>query len=273
MSDRSVKFLILGSAFILILSASILYVVFDRQGYSKNKVNAYVNYNINDYIEVNAVSLPDYSNIYRSINVSKITFKNLDTSLTSSFMTKEEELISYITSYYNETISTKNSEGQSDYEPLGVVSSKYKTLINGAVLSIFYELDFTLDQNVYENNIKSYIITLNIDLGTNKILTNDDLLSKYNYTRESISEKLYEDSIVIPKGQIVIDKNTNISLTRSDIERKRKDYVERIVSEFDNIINMYIESNSLVLVYDEKRLSETFFTGNFMTNISTKYLK
>lgn len=267
MSDKSVKILIVAAAFILILSASILYVVFDRQGYSKNKVNSYVNYDVNDYIEVSNVPFTTYGDAYSSINVSKITFQNLDTSLTSTFLEEEEKLINYVSAYYREITQRDN------YEPLNTVNTKYKTLINGAVLSVFYELDFVLDQNLFENNIKSYIITLNIDLGTKKVLTSDDLLSKYNYTRDSISERLFSDSVLIPKGQIVIDKNTNISLTRSDIERKKTEYVNRIISEFDNIINMYIESNSLAIVYDKKRLNDLFYSDKFVTDINIKYLK
>ena len=72
-----------------------------------------------------------------------------------------------------------------------------KTQINGAVLSIYYQVNFNLDENIFEDNIKSYITTLNIDLGTNKILTNDDLLSKYSYTKEYIADKLFTENVLI----------------------------------------------------------------------------
>ena len=43
-------------------------------------------------------------------------------------------------------------------------------------LSIYYELDFNLDKNIYSNNIKKYVITTNVDLATGRILSNNDLL-------------------------------------------------------------------------------------------------
>ena len=140
--------------------------------------------------------------------------------------------------------------------------------INNAILSIYYELDFDLD-----NNIMNYVITTNIDLATGKVLTNDDFLMKYNYTKKYIAEKLYEEDLLINEGQIVIDKNTNISLTKSDIERKKNEYIDRIISEFDNIIKVYIENKSLTLVYNKRDLRNIFFDNNFDSEIIVRYLK
>ena len=267
MSDRKVRGLVILAAIILLLSGLILYIVFDRQGMGNNKTGNYVNYNVNDYIEVTPVVFNEYSNVYSSVNVSRIDIKNIDEDITSDFIEKEEEFIGYIAGYYKEI---SNSSG---YVPVNTVSSTIKTQINGAVLSIFYKLDFNLDVNIFEDNIKSYIVTINIDLGTNKVLTGDDLLSKYNYSKEYIAEKLFIDDVLIEKGQVVVDKNTNISLTRSDIERKKEEYIERISLEFNNIIDMYIENGSLVLVYDKKELNNVFFDNKFDTDVKFKYLK
>ena len=108
---------------------------------------------------------------------------------------------------------------------------------------------------------------------TNKVLTNADLLLKYDYNKNFIADKLFIEEILIGKGQVVIDKNTNISLTRSDIERKKDSYINRIILDFDNTIDMYIESNNLVLVYDKKELKNNFFDNEFETDIVFKYLK
>lgn len=267
MSDRKVRGLVILAAIILLLSGLILYIVFDRQGMGNNKTGNYVNYNVNDYIEVTPVVFNEYSNVYSSVNVSRIDIKNIDEDITSDFIEKEEEFIGYITGYYKEI---SNSSG---YVPVNTVFSTIKTQINGAVLSIFYKLDFNLDVNIFEDNIKSYIVTINIDLGTNKVLTGGDLLSKYNYSKEYIAEKLFIDDVLIEKGQVVVDKNTNISLTRSDIERKKEEYIERISLEFNNIIDMYIENGSLVLVYDKKELNNVFFDNKFDTDVKFKYLK
>ena len=118
-----------------------------------------------------------------------------------------------------------------------------------------------------------YVITTNIDLGTNKVLSNNELLGKYNYTKEYIAEKIFDEDLLISNGQVVIDKNTNISLTKEDIERKKSDYVNRIISEFDNIIKVYIENKSLTLVYNKRDLRGIFFDNEFDSEIIIRYLK
>ena len=139
-------------------------------------------------------------------------------------------------------------------------------LLNGCYSSL-------LDNDIFVDSNMNYIITYNIDLMTNKILTNDDLLSKYNYSKNYIGEKLFIEDILIGNDQVVIDKYTNISLTQKDIERRKDYYVERIIQEFDSIVVMYIDSGSLVLSYDKNKLKEIFFDGDFNTQIQERYLK
>ena len=106
-----------------------------------------------------------------------------------------------------------------------------------------------------------------------KVLNTDDLLNKYNYTKNYISEKIFNDDVLINENEVVIDKNTNISFTKKDIERKKMEYINRIVTDFDNIIKVYIERGSLVLVYDSKEIKNIFFEGDFDNNIKLRYLK
>lgn len=267
MSDRKAKLLIIFSAIFLVLVGIILYFLFDTQGYSKNKSGGYIKYKVEDYVETNLISYNNYNDFYSNIDVTKIKLKNLDGELIKKFNDSQEEIISYIDAYY------KNININDGYRPSSWVISDYKTSINGAVLSLFYELNFNLDRNYFNEYEKNYIITLNIDLGTNRLLTNDDLLSKYNYTKEYIAEKLFNDDVLINDGEIVIDKNTNISLTKNDIMRKKEVYVNTIVNNFDNIIKLYIEDDSLVLVYDKRDLRELFFDNIFDMDIKTRYLK
>ena len=114
---------------------------------------------------------------------------------------------------------------------------------------------------------------MNIDLANEEVLNNDYLLKKYDYSKEYLSEKIFEEDVLISNNQVVIDRNTNITLTKSDIESQKKDYVDRIVREFDNIIEMYIENNSLVIVYDKKELNNIFFDNDYIPEIKIRYLK
>lgn len=267
MNDNKVRVLVMMTAVVLLIAGAVLYFVFDRQNLGNHKTDNYVNYNVNDYVEITPVAFSNYDDVYSSINVSRVEIKNLDESIIKDFITREEEIIDYITGYYNEISACDG------YLPVNSVNSSIKTQLNGAVLSIFYRVDFYLDEDIFYDNVKCYFVAINIDLGTNKVLTNDDLLSKYNYTKNYIADKIFNEDVLIDKNQVVIDNDTNISLTKSDIERKKEEYVNRIISEFDNIIEIYIEENSLVLVYDAKQLKSIFFDNEFDIDIKLRYLK
>ena len=267
MSDRKAKYLVMGGALFLILMGVFLYRLFEYQGYKESKEkNVYVNYEVNDYVTVSSVYLDNYSEVFNDINVEKITFKNVDDSLTKDFLKEQDEIINYIKRYYNEIIKEEHTN-------LNTVNNRIKTMVNDTILSVYYELEFVFDENIYSDNIRNYIITYNLDLKTMKVLTTDDLLNKYNYTKDYISEKIFNDDILISDNELVIDKSTNISFTKRDIERKKDEYINRIVTDFGNIIKMYIERGSLVLVYDSKVIKNIFFDGEFDTNIKVRYLK
>lgn len=269
MSEKAAKVLVVVSAIFLLLVGFGLYKLFEYQGINKDTTSRkIVNYDIKDYVETVPVVFNGYSNVYSKINVSRVNLKDLDNNVIKSFMDEEDKLIEYITTYYNEI----NNEVE-NYIPSNEVSSSIKMQINGAILSIYYELDFNLDKNIYSNNIKKYVITTNIDLATGRILSNNDLLKKYNYTRKYIVEKIFDEDLIIGNGQIVIDKNTNISLTKEDIERNKEEYINELITEFDNFINMYIDNKALVIVYNKSELRNMFFDNDFDSELIVRYLK
>ncbi len=269
MSEKTAKALVVVSAIFLLLVGFGLYKLFEYQGINKDTTSRkIVNYDIKDYVETVPVVFNGYSNVYSKINVSRVNLKDLDNDVIKNFMDEEDKLIEYITTYYNEI----NNEVE-NYIPSNEVSSSIKMQINGAILSIYYELDFNLDKNIYSNNIKKYVITTNIDLATGRILSNNDLLKKYNYTRKYIVEKIFDEDLIIGNGQIVIDKNTNISLTKEDIERNKEEYINELITEFDNFINMYIDNKTLVIVYNKSELRNMFFDNDFDSELIVRYLK
>jgi len=269
MSEKTAKALVVVSAIFLLLVGFGLYKLFEYQGINKDTTSRkIVNYDIKDYVETVPVVFNGYSNVYSKINVSRVTLKDLDNDVIKNFMDEEDKLIEYITTYYNEI----NNEVE-NYIPSNEVTSSIKMQINSAILSIYYELDFNLDKNIYSNNIKKYVITTNIDLATGRILSNNDLLKKYNYTRKYIVEKIFDEDLIIGNGQIVIDKNTNISLTKEDIERNKEEYINELITEFDNFINMYIDNKTLVIVYNKSELRNMFFDNEFDSELIVRYLK
>ena len=269
MSEKTAKALVVVSAIFLLLVGFGLYKLFEYQGINKDTTSRkIVNYDIKDYVETVPVVFNGYSNVYSKINVSRVTLKDLDNDVIKNFMDEEDKLIEYITTYYNEI----NNEVE-NYIPSNEVTSSIKMQINSAILSIYYELDFNLDKNIYSNNIKKYVITTNVDLATGRILSNNDLLKRYNYTRKYIVEKIFDEDLIIGNGQIVIDKNTNISLTKEDIERNKEEYINELITEFDNFINMYIDNKTLVIVYNKSELRNMFFDNDFDSELIVRYLK
>lgn len=267
MNDRKVRGLVLFVAVILLLAGSLLFFIFDKQGMTKNKNGNYISYNVDDYVEIMPLIFCDYFDVYNKIDVSKINIKNLSSELIQEFENEQRQVIEYITLYY------KQIKSKDIYSNINTVISTTKAQVNGTILSIYHRIDFDLDSNIFVNTNKNYVIICNIDLRTNKILTNDDLLSKYNYSKEYIAEKFFIEDILINNGQIVIAKDTNISLTRKDIERKKDDYIKRIIEEFDDIVTTYVDNGSLVLTYDKKDLKSIFFDNEFDTQIRERYLK
>lgn len=269
MSEKTAKALVVVSAIFLLLVGFGLYKLFEYQGINKDTTSRkIVNYDIKDYVETVPVVFNGYSNVYSKINVSRVNLKDLDNNVIKNFMDEEDKLIEYITTYYNEI----NNEVE-NYIPSNEVTSSIKMQINGAILSIYYELDFNLDKNIYSNNVKKYVITTNVDLATGRVLSNNDLLKKYNYTRKYIVEKIFDEDLIIGNGQIVIDKNTNISLTKEDIERNKEEYINELITEFDNFINMYIDNKTLVIVYNKSELRNMFFDNDFDSELIVRYLK
>ena len=61
MSDKKARVLVLGAAIFLVVSGIFLYKLFDYQGYRDAKQkNAYINYDVNDYVTVTTVTFDNY---------------------------------------------------------------------------------------------------------------------------------------------------------------------------------------------------------------------
>lgn len=269
MSNKQCKALVLSLAFFLILSGGMLYYIFENQGYNRENTKKIYSYNLKDYVETSPVIYNSYNDIFSSINVSYINIVNVPDDVKKVFIEREDEIISYIESYYNE-IKEKNDD---NYIPINTVTSTVKSQINSTVLSIFYELDFGLDSAYFSETTKKYLISFNLDLRTNKIMTNDDLLGKYDYNKDYLASKIFEEDVLVSNNEIVIDKDTNISLTGKEVDKRKNKYINRIKEEFDNIIKVYIENNSLTLAYNKKELNELFFDTDYNDEIIFRYLK
>ena len=132
----------------------------------------------------------------------------------------------------------------------------------------------------YNKSIKETLKYLKVD--ENNGLNNEEIevrRKKYGYNEFTIKEdkfiveKIFDEDLIIGNGQIVIDKNTNISLTKEDIERNKEEYINELITEFDNFINMYIDNKTLVIVYNKSELRNMFFDNDFDSELIVRYLK
>ena len=96
MNDKKANKLVVISAIFLVLSGTVLYYIFEKQGYDNKGTSNYINYNVNDYIVTTPIIFSDYNDFYSSINVSKVEIKNIDSSITKDFIVEEKVIINYI---------------------------------------------------------------------------------------------------------------------------------------------------------------------------------
>ena len=54
---------------------------------------------------------------------------------------------------------------------------------------------------------------------------------------------------------------------------KNKEYINELITEFDNFINMYIDNKTLVIVYNKSELRNMFFDNDFDSELIVRYLK
>ena len=189
--------------------------------------------------------------------------------------TTSRKIVNYDIKDYVETVPVVFNGYSNVYSKINVSRVTLKDLDNDVIKNFMDEEDKLIEYitTYYNDNIKKYVITTNIDLATGRILSNNDLLKKYNYTRKYIVEKIFDEDLIIGNGQIVIDKNTNISLTKEDIERNKEEYINELITEFDNFINMYIDNKTLVIVYNKSELRNMFFDNDFDSELIVRYLK
>ena len=162
MTDKTSKLMVVFASIFLICVGLTLYYIFDKQGYQNSGKSNYVKYNVNDYVEIENLSFDNYNDVYSNIDVSKVKLNNLDEEVIKTFLHNEDNIIGYVTGYYNE-IKQKES-----YTSSNKAESSIKKQINGTVLSILYRIDFDLDPIYFEDNNRSYITVLNVDLATKK---------------------------------------------------------------------------------------------------------
>ncbi len=207
-------------------------------------------FNVNDYVTVTE-SKHDLGH-----TVSKIEFKNLSTELTNDFYSKHNE---FINSFNNNNFEEDDETGNSEFSNI-----VYTSIDNKNILSIC-----TKESATYKNSLfdKYDCYTLNINLDTQKIVTNKELLEMYQINSSDLFKKILRDIVVNVKldkfllssvGDITAD-----TITLNDFSKNIQSYASTLSNNYD-IFSLYTLDNELYAVYNQSNILSYLEIGSHM---------
>lgn len=206
----------------------------------------------NAYIKIEDLKNDDYGKIYKSVNVKRVVFKNIKEELTKDFDIKQNEIINVINSNIDsnsEFIDNYNIENNiTNYEINSTLDSIILYDMKDDILSVLYLVEDKIDYKELNNKI----INIFIDVKNNKIVSSDELLIKYNNTKENISKLVLEN--------VLNDHQDNFGeLTREQVMNNLDEYIDKLVENFDNFIYLYFNEENIYLKYNKNDISDLLF--------------
>lgn len=206
------------------------------------------------YVMVTPYQYADAEGIFTTFNVSTISFKNLDESLTSEFLQRQQEFIDTIDSYHQQVLDL----GVTDYGTNSIMSVINYT-VSDSILSVVYQ--FKVNIPLLSINTTE-AISLNIDLANQRIMTNDLMLSYLEKDINNVANRVFEETIMKlnfeDNNYVDIDTETKVDAT--NVESFREVYVTKIADYLQNngigyIVNdqyniMYRNSDILALLFN-----------------------
>lgn len=206
------------------------------------------------YVMVTPYQYADAEGIFTTFNVSIISFKNLDESLTSEFLQRQQEFIDTIDSYHQQVLDL----GVTDYGTNSIMSVINYT-VSDSILSVVYQ--FKVNIPLLSINTTE-AISLNIDLANQRIMTNDLMLSYLEKDISNVANRVFEETIMTlnfeDNNYVDIDTETKVDAT--NVESFREVYVTKIADYLQNngigyIVNdqyniMYRNSDILALLFN-----------------------
>lgn len=158
----------------------------------------------------------------------KIYLKNVNENIIANFSDNQEEIINN-----NNVISVDITKG----------------IYNG-ILSIMINYTIKADSNNYEE-----VLTLNVDLRSDKVLNNEELLNIGSTNYKSVATDIFNEYIKLANdsNNKVVDAITDKEMTVSEFNNSSEKYIIRIREKLPDIIKLYIDDNK---IYYMVKLSE-----------------
>ena len=202
-------------------------------------------YNVNDYISVtdfefnkNCIDCGTYG------TVKKVEFKTLPLSLTTEFNSKH-------TTFINPgALETAKLSNEIIYG------------INKNVLSIY-----TKESKSYDLNTDYHYYSLNIDLDSERIITNQEMLELYNINSSDMFEKILNNiANTVTTEQFLLSTIGDVTAETVSINKFKeniKSYAKQIDNRYD-VVTLYLQNNKLIVVYDQAKMLSILGMGTHM---------
>lgn len=234
--------------FILLFVFVVIFVIANKKD---NTVVEVPNNNLDatNYVLMEEVDTTKYMDLYSSVNLKKISFKNLTNESTKEFTDKQDEIIKSLEdsiSVNKEFVNEYNKEHNvTGYKSTSKLESIMLTNINNNILSVLYLIEDEVDYK----KVNNYIANLFVDTVSKNLLSSEKVLSKYGLSKEGISRRVFD---------LVIEGKDN----KDELTKEADSYSSKIIDNFDKYIYLYFNSDGIYLKYNKSDISNYLFNSS-----------
>ncbi|MCI7241937.1 MAG: hypothetical protein MR550_05295 [Bacilli bacterium] len=234
--------------FILLFVFVVIFVIANKKD---NTVVEVPNNNLDatNYVLMEEVDTTKYMDLYSSVNLKKISFKNLTNESTKEFTDKQDEIIKSLEdsiSVNKEFVNEYNKEHNvTGYKSTSKLESIMLTNINNNILSVLYLIEDEVDYK----KVNNYIANLFVDTVSKNLLSSEEVLSKYGLSKEGISRRVFD---------LVIEGKDN----KDELTKEADSYSSKIMDNFDKYIYLYFNSDGIYLKYNKSDISNYLFNSS-----------
>lgn len=163
-----------------------------------------------------------------------VNIKNIDENIINDFLKKQEAIINN-----NDVISTDITKG-----------------IYQNILSVKIVYTILTDKDNSED-----VLTLNIDLKNNKLLTNEELLGMTSSSYKSIATSIFNEHIKLPSDSsvVVTDAITGSELSSERFNEDSEKYIIRIREKLPDIINLYLQDSKIYYIVELSEIDKVCY--------------
>lgn len=234
--------------FILLFVFVVIFVIANKKD---NTVVEVPNNNLDatNYVLMEEVDTTKYMDLYSSVNLKKISFKNLTNESTKEFTDKQDEIIKSLEdsiSVNKEFVNEYNKEHNvTGYKSTSKLESIILTNINNNILSVLYLIEDEVDYK----KVNNYIANLFVDTVSKNLLSSEEVLSKYGLSKEGISRRVFD---------LVIEGKDN----KDELTKEADSYSSKIIDNFDKYIYLYFNNDGIYLKYNKSDISNYLFNSS-----------